>query len=61
MCEYVYDLAKAYSSWYDNDECSVKHAKTPDLKATRLQFIHAFGAVVKKGLYLLGIKTIERM
>jgi len=61
LCEYIYDLAKAYSSWYDNDDCSVKKAKTPDLKATRLHFIRAFGAILKRGLGLLGITTINRM
>lgn len=61
LCEYVYDLAKAYSSWYDNDDCSVKETKDKNVQATRLAFVDAFAKVMQKALYLLGIKTVERM
>jgi len=59
LCEYVFDLAKAYSAWYEN--VSAKNAETGDLMATRVEFVKAFGALLKKGLSLLGISTIERM
>jgi arginyl-tRNA synthetase len=39
----------------------VKHCTDKHLKATRLAFINAFAAVLKKGLFLLGIRTVERM
>jgi len=61
LCEYLFDLAKAYSSWYDVRECSVKFAANDHLRAARLLFVRAFGRVVKRGLELLGIRTIERL
>lgn len=59
MCEYLYNLAKAFSSWYENN--SVKNAETPDLIATRLQLVAAIAEALKSGLNLLGITTLERM
>jgi arginyl-tRNA synthetase len=43
------------------DQCSVIHAKSLSLKATRALLIKAFGVQLKSGLSLLGIKVLERM
>lgn len=59
LCEYVYDLAKAYSVWYT--AVSVKHEINIHIQATRLCFVEAFSILLKQGLYLLGITTISRM
>jgi arginyl-tRNA synthetase len=59
LCAYVYDLSKKFSRMYK--ECSVLHAETEALKATRLQLIDATGRVIQHALGLLGIRTIERM
>lgn len=59
MCNYLFDLAKALSSYYESS--SIKRAESPELQATRLVFVAAIGDTLKKGLNLLGIKTLERM
>jgi len=59
LCAYTYDLAKKFSRMYK--ECSVLHAETDALKATRHQLIDATGRVIQHALSLLGIPTIERM
>lgn len=61
MCDYLFSLAKAFSSWYDKETNSVKNAKTPELMITRLQFCAALAETLKLGLSLLGINTLERM
>jgi arginyl-tRNA synthetase len=61
LCGYLFDLSKSFSSWYSHKDSSVLRAETEDLKATRVEFIKAIASVIKKGLDLLGISTIERM
>jgi arginyl-tRNA synthetase len=43
------------------ESCSVAHAENEDLKASRLRLVEATGSVLKKGLELLGISTLEKM
>ena len=59
VCSYAYELSKKFSRWYK--ECSVMHAETEELKATRFQLVEATGRVIQHALSLLGIATIERM
>lgn len=59
LCAYTYDLAKKFSRMYK--QCSVMHAESDALRATRLQLIDATGRVIQHALSLLGIRTIERM
>jgi arginyl-tRNA synthetase len=61
LCNYLFDLSKAFSSWYEIPSCSVSQAQTEDLKATRVEFIRAIAKVIKFGMNLLGIQTLERM
>ena len=59
VCSYAYELSRRFSRWYK--ECSVLHADSDALKATRLQLVDATGRVIQHALSLLGIPTIERM
>lgn len=59
LCHYLYQLCKDFSRMYD--QCSVIHAQSLSLKATRALLIKAFGVQLKSGLSLLGIKVLERM
>lgn len=59
MCIYLFQLAKDLSRFYES--CPVLKAENPALRATRLQLVDAVGQVLKAGLGLLGIQTLERM
>ncbi|MCH2534560.1 MAG: arginine--tRNA ligase [Bdellovibrionales bacterium] len=59
LCIYLYGLSKDFSSFYSN--CSVLHAKTPEQQLARLALVVATGKVLKQGLNLLGITTVEKM
>lgn len=58
IANYLYELAKKYNLFYQ---------KNPILKADasqkylRIQITKAVGHILKTGLYLLGIKTVEKM
>ena len=56
---YLWDLAKAYSSF--NQKCRVLDAGTPTLRQSRLLLCDLTARVIRQGLALLGIKTVERM
>jgi len=56
---YLWDLAKCFSSFYDN--CPVLKADSPELKESRLLLVDLVGRVIKQALDLLGIRTVERM
>jgi arginyl-tRNA synthetase len=59
ITSYLWDLAKAYSGFYDS--CPVLKAETPALRQSRLLLCDLTGRVIRAGLDLLGIGTIERM
>ena len=59
VTEYLFDLAKCFSSFYD--QCSVLNAESIELKQSRLKLTALTGRVLKQGLELLGIETVERM
>jgi arginyl-tRNA synthetase len=61
LCNYLFDLSKSFSSWYEVPACSVNNAASEDLKVTRVEFVKSIAAVIKLGLNLLGIQTLERM
>jgi arginyl-tRNA synthetase len=56
---YLYELAKAYSTFYD--ECPVIKAETPELRRSRLALSELTARVLAKGLELLGIEAPARM
>ncbi|MGE3107722.1 MAG: arginine--tRNA ligase [Phycisphaerales bacterium] len=59
LCQYLYDLATTYSSFYQN--CKVVGAPTRELLASRLRLCSLTARVLEDGLSLLGIPTLERM
>lgn len=58
LCTYLYDLAGAYSSFYNADKVMVEEN---DVRARRLILCARTRVVLKTGLELLGISTLERM
>lgn len=59
VTEYLFDLAKCFSSFFD--QCSVLNADSLEQKQSRLKLTVLTGRVLKQGLELLGIETVERM
>jgi arginyl-tRNA synthetase len=59
ICAYLYDLAKAFNSFYH--ECPIGQAETKELKNARLSLSAATGIVLSQGLKLLGIQSPNRM
>ena len=56
---FLWDLAKAYSGFYDS--CPVLKAETVELRQSRFLLCDLTARVIQRGLGLLGIGTIERM
>jgi len=56
---YLWDLAKTYSGFFNN--CPVLKAETPNLRRSRLLLCDLTARVIRHGLDLLGIRTVERM
>lgn len=60
MCQYLYELAGAYSVFYTN--CPVLSSEnTPAVRDGRLRLCNLTARVLADGLGLLGIRTLERM
>lgn len=58
LCTYLYELAGAYSSFYNADKVMVDQA---DVRARRLLLCARTRSVLMTGLDLLGINALERM
>lgn len=62
LTDYLYQLAKSFSSFYDkNQGVKVLNAETTDLKNSRLKLAALTAKVLKLGLNLLSIQTVEEM
>ncbi|MFG0285771.1 MAG: arginine--tRNA ligase [Phycisphaerales bacterium JB039] len=59
MCAYLYDLAQAYSGFYDKHK--VLTAETDQARRSRMRLCALTGRVLADGLTTLGIPTLERM
>lgn len=59
ITSYLWDLASAFSVFFD--KCSVVKAETEALRQSRLALCDVTARVLKQGLQLLGIETIEQM
>ncbi len=59
LCNYLYELATAFSSFYDN--CPVINADTPAQRDSRLYLCHLSRHMLATGLDLLGITAPEEM
>jgi arginyl-tRNA synthetase len=58
LCNYLYDLAGLFAGFYEN--CPVLKAE-PAERTSRLALCELTGRVLKQGLELLGIETLEQM
>ena len=58
LCNYLYELAGLFAGFYEN--CPVLKAE-PAERASRLALADLTGGVLKQGLELLGIETLEQM
>ena len=58
LCNYLYELAGLFAGFYEN--CPVLKAE-PAERASRLALADLTGRVLKQGLELLGIETLEQM
>lgn len=59
LCQYLFDLATAFSAFFD--ACPVVNAETADQRLARLRLCDLTGSVLADGLRVLGIPTLERM
>lgn len=59
VSEHLYAVARAFSSFYE--ACPVLRAEDPRTRASRLALSALTAAQLQRGLYLLGIGTLERM
>lgn len=58
IATYLNELAQAFSAFYSNDAVLTAEG---DVKVTRLLLVSATAKTLKNGLFLLGIRTLERM
>jgi len=59
LCTYLYELAGLFSSFYES--CPILAAEDEELRLSRLKLCALTAKVLKLGLQLLGIETLERM
>ena len=59
ICEYLYQLSQTFNQFYTN--CPVLNAENANDKIARIKLVQATAQVLKNGLNLLGIETVERM
>lgn len=59
IAHYLLEVAQTFNSWYAQEK--VIDETNKELSAHRVSIAHATGIVLKNGLYLLGIKTPDRM
>ena len=59
VCNYAYDVATAFSTFYN--ACPVLKAETAELKNFRLALVAAAKTVLKNALTILGMDAIEKM
>ncbi|MBL8762372.1 MAG: arginine--tRNA ligase, partial [Phycisphaerae bacterium] len=59
LCQYLYDLAGTFSTFYD--QCPVVDSPDAATRDSRLRLCDLTGRVLRDGLSALGIPTLERM
>lgn len=59
LCNYLYDLAGRFSQFWEN--CPVLKAEDPTVRASRITLTDLTGQVLREGLHLLGIETLDQM
>ncbi len=67
VCNYLFDLAQKYNMFYNKHSILGQKSKVksqnidPDTTEFRLALTEATSIILKRGLHLLGIETVERM
>jgi len=59
LTSYLFDLSNCFSTFYQ--ECPVLQAPSAEVRTSRLLLCDVTGRVIRCGLHLLGIETVERM
>ncbi|QFQ32082.1 arginine--tRNA ligase [Buchnera aphidicola] len=59
MCNYLYELATCFSNFYEN--CSILFSEKIKTRKSRLKLSFLTAKTLKKGLNILGIKTLKKM
>lgn len=59
MCAYLYDLAQAFSGFYEN--CPILSAEDENVRQSRLKLARLTARTLKQGLDTLGIEIVDRM
>jgi arginyl-tRNA synthetase len=59
ICNYLYEVAQKFNGFYEH--CPIQKAETEVQKKSRLMLAKGTGQVLKNGLSLLGIETLEKM
>ena len=59
ICNYLYNLAQSFNSFYAN--CRVLNAEKEEDKNARIALTQATAQVLKNGMNLIGIDTVEKM
>jgi arginyl-tRNA synthetase len=59
LTDYLFDLASKYAAFFEN--CPVLKAESEELRTSRLKLCDLTARILKQGLNLLGIETVERM
>ncbi|MEM0983050.1 MAG: arginine--tRNA ligase [Planctomycetota bacterium] len=59
LCQYAYDLATAFSGFFDR--CPVLKADSAEIRASRLRLCDLTRRVLEDALEVLGLPTVERM
>jgi arginyl-tRNA synthetase len=64
ICDYMYELASAFTEFYDNCYCIEKNKETGEIISVdmnRLVLCEATSDVLATCFHILGLKTIEKM
>lgn len=61
ICSYLFELAQAYNMFYTKHSILGNNTNEEKTKTFRLALTEATGTVLRNGLFLLGITTVERM
>ena len=59
LCQYLYELSQKFNLFYE--KYPILREKNKNLKIFRLILTNAISNTIKKGLFILGIKTVEKM
>lgn len=59
LAEYLFDLAKTFATFYH--DVPVMQAEDKEVAVARLALVEAVGLVLKNGLLMMGIETIDEM